>query len=104
MRLFYDNLIDYAATVVTASSQQADLPGSNVINELSKKVWRTGTAAAPESITFDLGSAKDVTGVILLDHTLTNADTNIELHASTDNFAASDVTVAVLVWASGTIS
>lgn len=104
MRLFYNNLIDYAATVITESSEVATLPSSNVANEFRKRVWRTGTSTAAEWIVFDLGSAKAVTAVILLDHTLTNSDTLIKLEAHTsDSWGAPSFSQA-LTWAEDIIS
>jgi hypothetical protein len=90
--------------VITASSEaSSSLAGSNVAHEFKTKVWRTGTSSAAESIVLDLLSAKAATSLILFAHTLTGSDTSLELRGSTDNFAASDVLVATLAYAAGTI-
>jgi hypothetical protein len=99
VRIFFQNLGDTAA--VAASSANINLPATNVQNEARAKVWRTGATVAAETITFDLGLATALTSAILLAHTLTNADTLIQLRGSTDNFAASNTLVATFTWASG---
>lgn len=104
MRFWYDNLIDYSGVTLTASSAQSTLPATNVINEHRKRVWRTGTSTAAETLVIDLGSAKAVTSIILLDHTLTASDTLIKIQGHTsDSWGAPDVN-ETLTWASGTIS
>lgn len=104
MRFFYDNLIDYAGVVLTPTSEVSSLPVENVINELRKRVWRTGTSVAAEKIVIDLGSAKAVTSIILLDHTLTAADTLIKLEANSSDAWGAPPVSETLTWASGTIS
>jgi hypothetical protein len=100
LRFFSTNLIDGSGATITASSQAStSLAGSNVAHEFKTKVWRTGTSTAAENIVFDLGTAKDVTSVIVFTHTLTAGDTGFELRGSTDNFAASDVLVSSLSYA-----
>ncbi len=85
-RFMWNNLVDTAT--ITASSEDAALPGSNIANALRAKVWRTATAsvspdvATAENIVIDLGSAKAVTSVILLDHDLTASDTGIVLEGN----------------------
>lgn len=79
MRICYANLVDYAATTITAASAAADLPVYNVQHPHRGKVYRTGTSGASEYVRFDLGSAQSVQCVILLDHTLTSGDSSIRL-------------------------
>lgn len=85
MRLFYTNRIDATGVVITATSEVTTLPASNVVHEFREKVWRTGTSVALEAVVFDLGSALAVTGVILLDHTLTSGDSLIKLQGHTSD-------------------
>jgi hypothetical protein len=100
LNLFYNNLIDGGSVLITASSEAStSLSASNVAHEHKSKVWRTGTSTAAEYILFDLASAQDVTSVIIFAHTLTGSDSTIQLRASTDNFAASDVLVSALTYA-----
>jgi len=82
MRIFWDNKVDAAATVITAASESADLPVSNISHPDRKKVYRTGTSAAAEWIKFNLGSALAIRELILLDHTLTAGDTTIKLQGN----------------------
>lgn len=92
MRILRDNLIDYSATVITAGSADVDLPVANVQHPHRGKVYRTGVSAAAEWIKFDLGSAKAVQAVILLDHTLTASDSLIKLQGNaTDSWGAPSV-------------
>jgi hypothetical protein len=85
MRLFYANKIDLSGVVFTPTSEQATLPVENLANEFRRKVWRTGTSTATERVVIDLGAATAITAVILLDHTLTAADSNILLEAHTSD-------------------
>jgi hypothetical protein len=79
MRICYDNFVDYAATLITATTESLDLPVTNVADPDRQKVYRTGTSVAGEAVMFDLGSAKAVQAVVLLDHTLTSGDSSIAL-------------------------
>lgn len=104
MRLMFDNLADYSATVITAGSEDAYLPVENVQHPHRSKVYRTGTAAAAEWIKFDLGSAKAVQSVILLDHTLTGSDSLIKLQGNaTDSWGAPSVD-ETLTYNAGTLA
>lgn len=103
VKLFYTNLIDASGVVITETSEVSTLPSSNVAHEFKERIWRTGTSVAAEYVTFDLGSATAATSAIILNHTLTAADTLIQVRGSTDNFAASNVLVASFTWSSGTM-
>ncbi len=103
MRLFYDNLIDYAATLFTPTSEVSTLPVENLANEFRAVPWQTGVSVADENVVIDLGSAKSVTSVILLDHTLTAGDSAIAIQGNAaDSWGAPSVN-ETLTWASGTI-
>ena len=92
MRIAYANLVDRAATVISAGSATADLPVSNVQHPHRGKVYRTGASAAAEWVKFDLATAQAVQCVILLDHTLTASDTLIKLQANaTDSWGSPSV-------------
>lgn len=104
MRLFFDNLTDYAATVLTAASQDPYLPVGNLANALRKKIYRTGSSIADEYVDFDLGSAKSVSSIIILDHNFDPLNDEIFVDASTDNFVSSDVVIAdEILIANGTV-
>src|SRR5512139_2649169 len=91
-RLMWDNYGDYAATTITSSSENADLPAENVQHPFRTKVWRTGVSTASEWIKFDLGSARAVQAVVLLDHTLTGDDSAISLQGNaTDSWGSPSV-------------
>lgn len=92
MRVLYDNLAIRSATVVTAGSENADLPASNLKHPHRTKVYRTGASVAAEWLKFDLGSAMAVQAVVLLDHTLTASDTLIKLQGNaTDSWGSPSV-------------
>jgi hypothetical protein len=103
IRYHYDNLIDYAGVAISESSEVSTLPSSNVANDLRTKVWRTGTSTADEWIVFDLGSAKAVSAVILLDHTLTAGDSAITLEGHTADSWATPAYSNTLTYAASTI-
>lgn len=103
MRFFYDNLIDNSGVVLTPTSEVDTLPAENVINELRKRVWRTGAASATERLVIDLGSAQAVTALILLDHTLTSSDTVLKLEANSSDSWGAPAFTQNLTWADGTI-
>jgi hypothetical protein len=92
MRIFYDNLIDYASVVISAATVDNAFPASNVAHQHKAKVYRTGTSQAAEYVKFDLGSAKSVTSIIILAHTLTAGDTLLKCEASTDDFSSTAFT------------
>lgn len=104
MRLFYSNNIDAAGVAFTAATYDSSFPPANIANELRGKPYRTGDTQAAENIVIDLGSAASATAVILLDHTLTNADTLIKLEANSSNSWGAPPFSQALTWASGTIS
>lgn len=104
MRFFYDNLIDYAGVVLTPTSEVAALPATNVINELRKRVWRTTTSGPTERLVIDLGSAKAVTAIILLDHSLTAADSAIKIEAHTSDSWGAPSFTQNLTWAEDIIA
>ena len=59
MRFLDTNLCTQTATVITASSQQANFAVSNLVNPFRSKVWRS-TGCASEWVTFDFATAVQV--------------------------------------------
>jgi len=104
MRFFYNNLIDVSGVTITGSTTTSGYPATNVAHEFKTKVWRTGSTVAAETLTFDLGSAKAVTAVILLAHTLTASDTSIQLLANSSDSWGSPAFTQALTHASNVIS
>jgi hypothetical protein len=100
MRVFSPNFID-AATITGSSRASTSLSWENVADPRAAKIWRTGTSSANESITFDLGASNSALGAIIFAHSLAFGDSAIELHKSSDNFVANDVTVGTFAWSSG---
>lgn len=104
VRLFYTNLIDASGVAFSETSEQTNLPSSNVADEQISKVWRTGTSVAAEYVTVDLGSAQSATSAIIHNHTLSASDSSILVRGSTDNFAASNVLVGTFTYSTGTMT
>lgn len=103
MRFFYDNWIDYAGVVLTPTTEVDSLPAENVINELRKKVWKTTAGGPTERLVIDLGAARAVTSLILLDHDLLVGDTNVKLEGNAADSWGAPSFSQNLTWASGTI-
>lgn len=103
MKFFRTNLIDASGVIFTPTSEVSTLPASNLAHEFRKKVWRTGATSATERVVIDLGSAQTVTSIILLDHTLTFADSNILLEGNATDAWGGPSFSRTLTWASGTI-
>jgi hypothetical protein len=101
MRLYYPNLIDSYSAISGTSQASTDLGYANVAQEHPSKVWRTGASSAAEYVTIDLGSSQSVTAAIIYAHNLTGSDSDIEIHKSSDNFAANDVMVESFTHSSG---
>jgi hypothetical protein len=105
-RLHYTNRIDASGVTISATSEQTDLPASNVANAQRTRVWRTGTSTATERIVFDFGSAVSITSVVLLDHTLTSGDAaagDIKVKFNTSDSWASPAASETLTYAADTI-
>jgi hypothetical protein len=102
-RFLYNNWIDYTTTVVTSSSEGADLLDTNVQNAHKGKVWRTGSSTASEWIEFDLGSAKAVQALVILAHTLTSGDTSIKVQGNASSSWGSPSVDVTLTYNAGTI-
>jgi hypothetical protein len=96
-RIWYNNLIDLSGVTITASSYaSASLTGQNVTHDHKSKVWRTGTSTAAETLTFDLGSAKAVTSIIVFNHTLTASDSLIKIQGNaSDSWGAPSINQAL---------
>src|SRR5512139_4004284 len=89
-KILHDNRLDDGTPA--ASSTAAG--NYNVLNlrDFRPYTWWKPTAL-PATVTVDCGSAKSVDYWAIYGHNLFTAGCTIELHGSTDNFAASDVTV-----------
>lgn len=68
MRLLYQNLFDLGT--LTASSEVANLPATNLKNKILKKVWRT-TGISGQYLTADLGSAQLINSASFFYHNFT---------------------------------
>jgi hypothetical protein len=68
------------------SSQATNFPAENLRDPQRSKPWRTTGDAAEESVVFDLGSARLVHSVILLDYDFATAtDTAVAIQGHTSN-------------------
>lgn len=104
MRIFYSNQIDLAGVTFTPTTYDVAYPPQNLANEHRSFPWKTGTTVASENVVIDLGSAKAITSVILLDHTLTSGDTNIKLEGNSTNSWGAPAFTQALTWTSGPIA
>lgn len=96
LKLCYSNLVDLAATIITAGSSETSLPVSNITNFWKTKVHRA-TGDASEELKFDFGSAKAVQVVIIVGHNYSSGATvTLELNA-TDAWGAPSVS-QVITW------
>lgn len=88
MRLAWDNKADVA--VVTAGSEKASLPGSNVQHPFLSRKWHTAAGIKSSYIVFDMGQSFDCNTLAVLGTNLTSAAT-ARLRASTSVGFDSDV-------------
>jgi len=89
-KLFYDNR--FADATPVASTTAAGSYAAANLNDLRPYTWWKPTAL-PATVTVDCGSAKAADFALFYGHDLHTQGASIEIHGSTDNFAASDVTV-----------
>lgn len=88
-RILYENRLNDGTPVASSTAS------GNVLNlrDFRNYTW-WAPASLPATVTVDCGSAKAADYVLVYGHTLGTNGNTFELHGSTDNFAASDVTVA----------
>jgi hypothetical protein len=83
MRLYYQNLVSIAT--ITASTANAEYPASNVVHIHPSKVWKTTGTQATETLTFDLGTAQNITAFIAYGTNFDGTETGIALSGSSSN-------------------
>src|SRR6185369_1741454 len=98
----YDNVIDVSGVVITPATEDLSFPAVNVANQLRKKVYKTKTTTAAESLTFDLGSAKAAAALVICEHDLKSGDT-LTLKANSSNSWGSPPFTQAITWSSGII-
>lgn len=97
IRFFFENLFDDAT--ITASSENASFPATNLQHPFRTKVWRTaGATAGTANLVVNHGAAVAVSAVILTNYSWTAAPgtLNLEFNA-TDSWGAPSATEA-LTW------
>lgn len=94
MRLYWQNLSDDESTVVTASSESAELPPSNVQHPFIGRVFRSGAVAGAQTLTIALPSAQAVQAFIAAGHTLPGT-ANARLQATLDDAGFAGVNLLV---------
>ena len=70
VKYFYYNLVTQSATAITASSENALFPASNIADPRSTKVTRTVTGVLTGSYTFDFQTTESVDSVLIKGHHL----------------------------------
>lgn len=87
MLFLYDNLIDRIVTTLTASSEAAGFPASNLKNPFRTKTWKTaGATAGTAQVVINLSSLWSATG--------SNLVTNGGFDANTNGWTPTDCTLA----------
>ena len=92
IRFLYN--FEFDSATITASSEVTTLPAANVVHKLAGRVWRT-SGASFEWIKFDLGNAKQIKEVAIVNHNLTSGAT-ITLEAnSLDAWTSPPFSIAI---------
>lgn len=99
LRIIYENLVDLSTTSITASSSQSGSTGvTNLKLDTKSLVWRSGTADQA-SLILDLGSAKNIGGVVLAFTNLMGSNATIRLTgysaANVPSFSGSTLTAGI---------
>ena len=101
MKIFYDNKTDSAT--LTASTENADFPVSNLQNFIPSKVWKTGIQETDEYIVFDLLTAQTVTACIIYNHNFDETETAIKVQGNSSNSWGSPAIDETLTYAPTTL-
>lgn len=99
VRMIYGHLTD--KVTVTGSSEATGFPAESAVDLSRSTQWKCNTTG-DQTLTVDLGSAKEVTGLGLANHNLGTLDTGgytVELRWSIDNFGSDDNLAKTLVLA-----
>lgn len=97
---FFEDKVAEASTV-TASSEATDFDVER-LNVFTPQVRWRATGDTSETVTIDLGAAEELDCAALVGHNFTSGVT-LTIRGSTDNFSASDVSVATLTYRAGII-
>jgi hypothetical protein len=90
-RLLWDNETLDSAVTITSSSEVTNRPDDNVANRGRWKVWRSSTTTGDQWIKFDLGSAKTLKSIFLVNYTAhTGGSIKVQAHSS-DAWGTPDV-------------
>lgn len=88
-RIMYDSYTLDPATVATASSETAGFEADSVLDPATYSRWVA--AAAPATLTLDLGSAKDVDYVMLAGHNFASAGVTAKVEYSFDSIMWTEI-------------
>lgn len=99
-RTIYENLVDLAAAI-SASSEETDLPATNVAHPFRTYKWRA-TGDSNETITIDLGSEYSVLAVALIGHNFSSGAA-IKYQSSNDSDFDPLIADEALTWRNGII-
>lgn len=91
IRIAYNLDDTNGSTIVASSTYNSDFPGRNVILNQIGRPWRSSTPiATPETVAFDMGSAKSKNMAAIFGHNF-SASAVVKLQRSPDNSAWTDV-------------
>jgi len=102
MKLYIEEQGSIGNANVTAATNDIQYPVSNVVNPLLTRLYRTDAATTAE-ITFDLLSAKEVSGVVIGAHNVTSGATEIKVQMNSSNSWGSPAFEIDAVWSAGFI-
>jgi len=93
----YNNLFDTASVITPNNTPATGFEIQNAYDWRLVTWWQSSVAASYMTVTLDMGSAVSADYVAMAGHNVFStlgANAKISVHGSTDNFSASDVTVA----------
>jgi len=100
-RTIYENLIDLSEAMISASSEEEDLPVANIAHPFRSYKWRT-TGDSDETATIDLAAEYNPLAVAIIDHNLTSGAV-ITYESSNDADFDPLISQETLTWRAGII-
>ncbi|MBI5491992.1 MAG: hypothetical protein HY893_03570 [Deltaproteobacteria bacterium] len=90
IKFYYDSIPGAEGSVLTATSEAAGCPASNIHNMLEVNRWAATDSAGPQYLTVDCGVGMERTAdyVAIFGHNLGSIGASVSLQYSTDNFSA----------------
>lgn len=93
----YQNRVDEAAAILTASSEASGFPATNLQHPFRTKTWVTNAGTA--NIVIDLGQAYDIDSVVLANYSWSSAPSTLDLEFNSSDSWGSPAATEALTWA-----